>query len=47
MAIFHPDLEYTQPDGRKIGWAQVARDVQSQLAMFRAVASEFIRESLD
>ena len=47
MAICHPELEYTQRDGRTIGWAQLARDVQTQLERVSAATTEFYREALE
>lgn len=47
VATFHPELAYTQPDGRTIGREQLARDVHAQLARAHAVSTEFRRESLE
>jgi|ERR1041385_6225569 hypothetical protein len=46
IEIFHPDLEYRQPDGRTIGRDRLARDVRDQLDRVHFAASEFRRESL-
>ena len=47
IATFHPEVAYTQPDGRTIGRDQLARDVRTQLARVHAAATEFRRESLE
>jgi hypothetical protein len=47
MAMFHPALAYTQPDGRTIGHEQLARDVRAQLARVDTATSEFRREALE
>lgn len=47
MATFHPDLAYTQLDGRTIGHAQLARDVQDQLARMDTATSEFRHVTLE
>lgn len=47
MAMFHPDVAYTQPDGRIIGYEQLARDVRAQLARVDSATTEFRREALE
>ena len=45
-AVFTDDLRYVQPNGKPIGLPQLMRDVGKQLSQFKAVDSEFERESL-
>jgi uncharacterized protein DUF4440 len=47
IETFHPDLEYTQVDGRAIGLEALARDIRTQLARMRSAGTEFRRESLE
>ena len=47
VELFHPDLRYTQHDGRIIGREQLARDVRQQLARVRTATTEFRRETLE
>jgi len=47
MAMFHPEVAYTQPDGRTIGHEQLARDVRAQLARVHSATTEFRREALE
>ena len=46
LAIFHPDLEYTQLDGRTIGREELGRDVSAQLARVDAATSEYHRDEI-
>lgn len=45
--LFHPELEYTQGDGRTIGRDELAHDLRVQLARMRSVEMEFRRETLE
>jgi ketosteroid isomerase-like protein len=47
LATLHPDLAYTQADGRVIGRDQLARDVRAQLARVRSATPTVQREALD
>jgi hypothetical protein len=47
MAIFDPELAYTQRDGRIIDHEQLTRDVRTQLERMDAAMTEFRRESLE
>jgi hypothetical protein len=47
MAVFTPDLRYTQPNGETIGRAELARDVAAQLASVESSESSYMRESLE
>jgi hypothetical protein len=44
--LFTDDLRYIQPDGVAIGREQLMRDVGKQLAQFKAVDSDVMRESI-
>ena len=43
----HPELEYTQIDGRTIGRDELAHDVRVQLARIHSAETEFRREALE
>jgi hypothetical protein len=47
MAVFHPELQYQQLDGKVIGYAALARGVRTQLERVESAASEYRRESLE
>jgi hypothetical protein len=47
MAVFHPEVQYTQPGGRTIGHAELARDVRMQLDRVRFAVSEYHREEME
>lgn len=47
MALFHPELEYMQRDGKTIGHAALMRDVRAQLARMENAESSFRRASLE
>ena len=47
MAVFHPEIQYQQLDGKVIGYAALARSVRTQLEHVENAASEFRRESLE
>jgi hypothetical protein len=46
LAVFHPDLEYTQLNGRTINRDQLGRDVATQLARVDTAASEYQRDDM-
>ena len=46
MAMFAPSLRYKQPDGRTIGWDQLAHDVSAQFMSVEAADTAYVRESL-
>ncbi|HUQ18227.1 MAG TPA: hypothetical protein VM099_01330, partial [Gemmatimonadaceae bacterium] len=46
LEIFHPDLEYTQLDGRTISRDQLRQNVSTQLAHVDTAASEYHRDEL-
>src|SRR6266446_4826393 len=46
MAGFSPTLKYKQPDGRVIGWDQLAHDVAAQFMNLAEVDTTYVRESL-
>jgi hypothetical protein len=46
MAIFAPSLRYKQPDGRTIGWEQLAHDVSAQFTALDKADTSYNRESL-
>lgn len=45
-ALFTEDLRYMQPDGKAIDLKQLIKDVHKQLSRFKAVDSQFTRESI-
>jgi ketosteroid isomerase-like protein len=47
MAMFAPDLRYTQLNGKTIGRDELARDVTHQLRTVRSAESSFSRASLE
>jgi hypothetical protein len=46
MAMFAPSLRYKQPDGRTIGWDQLAHDVSAQFMSVEDADTAYVRESL-
>ena len=44
--FFTDDLRYIQPDGVAIGRGQLMRDVGKQLAQFKSVDTDIVRESV-
>ena len=47
MAMFHPELEYTQADGATIGRDRLAGQVRRQLANVHRASSAYRREALE
>jgi hypothetical protein len=47
VETFHPELEYTQRDGRTIGRDQLALDIRTQLERVEAASTEFQRERIE
>ena|SRR5687768_6700518 len=47
MAMFHPTLAYTRPDGRTIGYERFARDLSVQLERMETGSTGFRREALE
>ena len=47
MTLFAPGLRYKQPDGRTIGWEQLAQDVSAQFMMVDDAETSYVRQSLE
>jgi len=46
MAMFAADLKYKQPDGKTIGWEDLAHDVGAQFMAVEEMDTAYVRESL-
>ena len=46
MAMFAADLRYKQPDGKTIGWQDLAHDVGAQFMAVEEMDTAYVRESL-
>ncbi len=46
MALFAPNVRYKQPDGRTIGWEQLAHDVSAQFMAVEEAETVYVRQSL-
>ena len=47
MTLFAPGLRYKQPDGRTIGWDQLAHDVSAQFMTVDDAETSYVRQSLE
>ncbi len=47
MTLFAPGLRYKQPDGRTIGWEQLANDVSAQFMTVDDAETSYVRQSLE
>jgi hypothetical protein len=46
MTLYAADLRYKQPDGKTIGWDQLAHDVSAQFMVIDRAETTYVRESL-
>src|SRR6266513_1344225 len=46
MSLFTPNVRYKQPDGRTIGWEQLAHDVSAQFMAVEEAETVYVRQSL-